>query len=501
MAKKIEILGSFLIVTDTISGLIESPQPIPAKEMTWNESALQDGRVVFETTRFLSESTEYELYPPFSLSIAVDSNLITFTESTFRTFCADNLGKSSAGVSATNQIIVNQSNKDVTLGGVIDSTKEYFLDGIIDMGTTEITVPNDGIILKGYSFANSGLISSEDNYTMFKTLIAIAGGGGGLLMSSMFVSVTGSGSKVYDMSDSDGQHAIELDKFNYINCTSLGVLDGYRQGLELDTGRFGGSPSLTLSGAWLGGYRVSTSIVRNMSNTTAEPLFKKGIDFVMQSRFLTDINCDLGTLQPLLDFEDTNFPNPSTLEIKNAIITRNGLSVPNDLNITPNITASNLSCSWRINNGIPNTFVGAIATITTEVETGVTGGLPFILLGTFTNTDMQHFDSPSNGQLRHLGDNPREYTVNFDFSLDGGANQTYQIDLIKNDGLPSIVYSQRRVINNLQGGGSSRDIGYFTGLANVILNKNDYVYWQISNLTNNNNCTLELDSSWSVEER
>ena len=35
----------------------------------------------------------------------------------------------------------------------------------------------------------------------------------------------------------------------------------------------------------------------------------------------------------------------------------------------------------------------------------------------------------------------------------------------------------------------------------VILNKNDYVFWEVTNLSDGSNCTLELDSSWSVEER
>ena len=73
-----------------------------------------------------------------------------------------------------------------------------------------------------------------------------------------------------------------------------------------------------------------------------------------------------------------------------------------------------------------------------------------------------------------------------------------KIDLVKNDGSSSIVFSQTRVINNLQGG---RDVAYFTGLANVILNQNDYVFWQVTNITDNTSCTLESDSSWSVEKR
>ena len=77
-------------------------------------------------------------------------------------------------------IFCTQANKDTTLGGVIDSTKEYFLDGIIDMGTTQITVPTTGMTIRGYSFDLSGLTSSEDNYTMFISE-SIAIGSGNLL--------------------------------------------------------------------------------------------------------------------------------------------------------------------------------------------------------------------------------------------------------------------------------------------------------------------------------
>jgi hypothetical protein len=396
------------------------------------------------------------------------------------------------------ELRVTQSNKDTTIGGVIDSTKEYFLDGIIDMGTTQITVPVGGITIRGGSFGISGLTSSEDNYTMFISETALIGSGD-FLGFDYLVEVSGTNSKVYDLYDATGFNAIEFSRVNYNNCTSLGDLHNYRQGLEVGTGRFGGSPSLCLNGTWLGGYRISTSIVRSLSAAMTEPLLKAGASFVMNSRFLTDINVDLPALAPLLDFSDTNFPNPSTLEIRDAIVTRNGTISPNDTNITPNIQASNLSCSWKGNKGINNTFVGAIATVTVEVLTTIaTVSVPVVLAGTFVNTDLQHFDSPANGQLRHLGDNPREYTVNFDFVLEGGSNDDYKIELVKNDGANSVVYQQTRVVNNLSGG---RDVAYFTGLANIILNKNEYVFWQITNLTNNANCTLELDSSWSVEER
>ena len=402
------------------------------------------------------------------------------------------------GTQLSQRIIVNQENAATTLGGIINSSREYFIDGSIDLGTTQITVPVTGMTLKGYSFDISGLYSSEDNYTMFISE-SPAIGSGNVLGVDYFISVTGTGSQVYDLYDATGFNAFEFQRINYNNCTSLGELHNYRQGLESGTGRFGGSPSLCLTGNWLGGFRITTSITRGMSDTTTEPLFKAGPGFTMNSRFITDMNCDLGDLQPFLDFTPSNFPVSSTLELVDMIMTRGGSLSPNDTNITPNISASDSSSNWRNNNGVNNTFIGAIGEITTEIETTIPSVNTYVPIeGTLSTFDLQHFDSPANGQLRHLGSNPREYTVNFDFILEGSANREYTIALTKNDGSDTIVYEQTRVINNLQGG---RDVAYFTGLANIILNQGEYAYWQVKNIINNNNCTLESGAGWSIEER
>ena len=162
------------------------------------------------------------------------------------------------------------------------------------MGATQITVPTTGLFLKGYNFESSGLISSADNYTMFISESPFIGSGG-VLGTDYYVSVTGANSKVYELYDATGFNAFEFTRINYIDCTSLGDIYDYRQGLEIGTGRFGGSPSLTLHGLWRGGYRVTTSIVRSLAGTMTEPLFKEGTLFQMNSRFLTDINVDLPT--------------------------------------------------------------------------------------------------------------------------------------------------------------------------------------------------------------
>ena len=325
-------------------------------------------------------------------------------------------------------------------------------------------------------------------------------GSGNVLGADYYISVTGAGSKVYELYDDTGFNAFEFARINYINCTSLGDLYNYRQGLESGTGRFSGSPSLTLHGLWRGGYRITTSIVRSLSGLMTAPLFKEGTVFQMNSRFLTDINCDLPTLAPFCDFTTGAFPNPSTVQVKGAIFSRDGAFDANDSNIFPNLSASDLPCDWDGNIGIPNTFVGGGLNNTAEVTTTIaTQNTAVNLEGTFATIDLQHFDSPSNGQLRHIGINPREYVVNFDFILDGTQNAEYEIFLLKSDGgTPSVEFRQIRVINNLQGG---RDVAYYNGQTSVVLNQNEYLFWQVANITGTENCTLEVDSTWVVKER
>ena len=215
----------------------------------------------------------------------------------------------------------------------IDSTVEYFIDGIVDMGSTSIEVPATGINLTGRNFDVSKLISSENNYTMFTSP---GGGSGNVLGKDYAIEVTGTNSKVYDLTSATGNDAFEFARINYNNCASLGEIDGYRQGLESGTGRFGGTPNLIMSGAWAGGYFIDNSIVRNLVDGSYA-LFEEGTSFTMQSRFRSNQNIDLNTTVAFLDFSASNFPNPSTLQLNECIIVRNGAADASDATITPNI--------------------------------------------------------------------------------------------------------------------------------------------------------------------
>ena len=397
--------------------------------------------------------------------------------------------------SLDNRVIVRRASD---LSGVILSTLEYFIDGVIDMGTDSIEVPIGGINLTGYNFDVSKLISSEDNYTMFTSPV---GGSGNVIGKDFAIEVTGASSQVYDLTSSAGLDAIEFIRVNYNDCTSLGTLDSYRQGLETGSGRFGGKPELTLVGSWVGGYLISSSIVRSLIDGSYT-LFKAGAGFSMNSRFKVDMNVDLPANASLTDFAPANFTKSSILQLQDMLVTRDGVFDPTDVNLTPNTSSSELTSAWRNNIGLPNTFEGGINLLTTEIETIVTlQSTYYTLAGTWTASDLQHFDNPANGQLRHLGDSPREYKMSLDVVLRGKAGDNVSLRLRVWDDSASAFISyleQTREINPLPGG---RNVGFFTIIGNVILDKNDYVFLEVLNNTGTDSIFSETGAFFIAEAR
>lgn len=396
------------------------------------------------------------------------------------------------------RVIVTTSNFSTTLGATVDSTIQYFLDGVVDCVGGSIEVPSGGINIAGFNPEISKLIDSTASFTMFTSPV---GGSGNVVIDNVGMEVTGVTSQVYDLVGDTGLEVIELTRVNYNNCTSLGEIDTFRQGLESITGYFGGTPELTLTGTWVGGYFIDVSLVRNLTNA-AFSLYKAGTAFSMASRFRSNQNCDLPALASYLDFAPANFTNPNTLQLTNMILTRNGVSDASDSNYTPNITKSDLASSWANNTGLPNTFVGGSNRVTTEVETTIVSTGVFVdLAGTYTASGLEHFDSPANGQLRHLADSPREFKVAIFGIIDGGSNDEVELKIVVWDDSASVFVDYKsvvRVINNLQGG---RDVAYFNFTDNITLDTDDYVKIMVANISDTSNVTAELDTEFTIEKR
>ena len=402
-----------------------------------------------------------------------------------------------SGIPVNSIVVVSEPEH---LSGALDSTKVYIIDGVVDFTGSGISVevPETGIQFLGYGFNTSKIKCTDDNFTLFTSPV---GGSGDILVDQLAIEVSGLNSKVFDIVDSNGLHAIEMNTVNYDNCTSLGIVDSYRQGLETGTGRFGGTPTLELAGAWLGGFRITTSIVRSLDAGMTTPLFKAGTGFVIQSRFLTDLNADLPTNSFLADFTESNFPNPSTLQINGAILSSNGV-VSIDNNFLPNISSSSLSAYFRNNIGLENTYIGAKSSVSGELLTTInTQNVYETLLATWTVSELSHFDSPSSGVLRHLGDTPINFQLVADFTISGFANEVVEIDLVKHDFSTSTdidIEHQKRQINNLVG---NKDVGFFSFVVNFTLQQGDYIYFNVANESSDRDVTLLEDSYMFISER
>ena len=405
----------------------------------------------------------------------------------------------------SSRVIVTTANFASTLGGTIDSTKEYYLDGIVDPQGVSIEIPAGGLTIRGASFDISGIADTSNSYTMFTSPV---GGSGNLLLTDIFVQTSGTGSQLFDIFSDNGFKAVEMNRVNFIACTSMGTIDNYRQGLELGTGRFVGSPSLTLAGTWVGGYRITTSIVRSLSSGMTDPLFKAGTGFSMSSRFLTDINCDLPASAAFCDFTPAQFANPSTVQVRGAIFTRNGVSDAEDPNIFSNIDQTDLCSDWQNNNGLKNTFEGGVITVDGEQATTINTIDVWENLdmgSTALVTDLVHYDSLAVGSglgLRHLGNNPREYRYVCDLIVDGNPNRELEVALAKYDSVAMTTTLltetiQVRQVNNNVGG---RDVAFFNMYGRVALDQNDYVFLQVRNRTDTANVTVEDGSRFTIEE-
>jgi hypothetical protein len=136
------------------------------------------------------------------------------------------------------------------------------------------------------------------------------------------------------------------------------------------------------------------------------------------------------------------------------------------------------------------------------VSTTISATNTFVdLAGTYTISDLQHFDSPGNGQLRHIGNTPRSYKITAEMIIDGPSNDVVDLKIVKWDDSASgfvDVFTQPRQVNSLSG---ARNVAFFTVIANTTLDQNDFIKIQVANQTSTGNLTAELASTFFVERR
>jgi hypothetical protein len=242
------------------------------------------------------------------------------------------------------------------LAGALRSDVVYHIGkaGGIDMGSQSITVPADGLYIEGLSIKLTALYSSEPNYTMFV-------GGGDFFPKNMQIEVTGSNSKVHDLTDPDGTHSAEYNDVIFLGCTSLGKLTNYAQGLYNNVGGFSYGEGLGLFGAWAGGFTTRTAIVRGGASGSkwlyADPLA------TFNSHIASNANIVVPSGAIGYEFIPANFTFDQQFELVGGIFAGPGTYVSG-------ITVQSTRCKWLSTN-LPETTPGAKWEVLTESATAI----------------------------------------------------------------------------------------------------------------------------------
>ena len=468
------------------NGIFEYNFPIAFVTVDNNNGLFNVKNIIFGTP--LEYVVEFaEISTPMGATTAEEYIDLLATLGVFGNEIAEPGGGSGTISFLSNRIIVTDKSQLTT----IDPTKEYYIDKIdLDLSGIQIDltdIPN--FKLKGYDFNLSKIIYTDPQPLFIGTNV------GNVLMHGIGFEISNALGSLYALTSS-GASSIEVDTINYNNCQSLGYLDTFRQGLEVNTGRFGGKPSLELRGTW-SGFRISTSIVRGISNGIGEPLFKAGTEsdmLSMSGRFLTDINADLGTNAPFADFAPANFTQNNVLRLDGMTILRNGVIATDDSVTMLNITASDNESKWKGNEGVSNTVVGAKQEIVTEIVTPLTQDVWSDVNGTYTATGLSHMDAPANAQLRTLDPNKTIIFLNSNYVIDGNQNIDLEMRIVvfRNEtSTDEVIDVFKATIDSLQGG---RDVARFVITARLEMGASDTFRMQIRNTSNNSDITAEIGS-------
>lgn len=397
-----------------------------------------------------------------------------------------------------NRVIVRSP---LQMAGDLDPTKAYIITDNLDWSGSgvSITVPPEGLYMQGDNQSIRSINVSDENFTLFTSP---EGGSGNLFIKGITFRVTGANSRVYGLTDSNGTHAIEVEGVNYENCTSLGEITDYRQLLEVNTGRFGKTPELTLSGA-MSGFRISTSITLFLDNITS--LFKAGTDLVFSGRFLTDMRCDLPAIGAFMDFAPANFSSEELLQLNEVTITRQGVSNPNDTGILPNISNTDVQSLFKDSTGIPNTKKSLRASCTAEIPTVIDIitdpiGTFYPIAGTMLVSRQSHISMPVNGQYEILSGTSL-YNLSGEIVISGVASDLIAIRVTKStDGgitFPTVLSSISRSINNFSG---PSDIANIPLNDDFELSKGDRVRLEVANVAGAADVTMEIGSFITIKE-
>lgn len=370
------------------------------------------------------------------------------------------------------------------LAGTLKSDVLYRIDGLIDMGSTEITVPAGGLFLSGSDYFKSGLYSDDNNFILFKTASGIPTSN--VRIQELNFWASGTDSKLLDLDGTGNFGAIEFNSCNLGDfagqTTEIGELTGFRQFRTNDSGFFRAADGLTFSGAWSGGFRIGDSIA--LSTVGTMTLFKEGTSLTFGGRCVSDINASsLSDTTTVFDFQESNFTEDGTFQL-------NGAAFNPDATALSNIDETSTKVFFRDCVGIKNTRPGASMEFTTQATTALTQDTPVKASGTTTTNDDTWFGQTASNELTCQTSLAKDYRFDATIRIDGGPNDIINCQIRKWDESTSsyvVVKEKAKNINNVIGG---LDVADFTIIGTVELELNDRIEIWIENQSDNTDAVV-----------
>lgn len=377
------------------------------------------------------------------------------------------------------------------LSGVLDSDTLYIIDGQVDMGATQIVVPSTGLNISGLGFGVSKLFSTEPNYILFVTDGLTYSGD--LFLTNMDITVSGTGSKVFDLDNLENSNAIEWNTVNFISCTSLGEVKDYRQGLNRNVAWISCADGITMSGNWSGGWAALDSII--VGSPLTGVLFRAGTALVIAGSFRSDMNLlQLGTSGGIFcDFAPANITEDGAFSM-------DGVRTDPASDTFPNMPNTSVKARYRNCTGVRNTYVGASGIITTSTETTISViGTYYSMSGAISVVDPTWVIPFEDAGIEFNSDVDTAFELSGAFSFSGTNNKVISIKLYKYTASSSswaAASPSYEVTMNASNRAENVSFGAFIDMV-----KGDRLEFRVANLTSTNNITGLLGGQVRLKER
>lgn len=382
----------------------------------------------------------------------------------------------------------------IDLSGDLDSTKLYFIDGQIDMGTTSIVVPEGGLNMRGHGFGISGLFSTANNFDLFITNGTTYSGD--LFLTEMDIRISGTSSRCFVLDNQENFNACEWNTVNFIACTDLGEITDYRQGLNRNVAWISCKKGITMSGTWSGGWAALDSIVVGAPMTDA--LFKAGTGLIINGSFRSNLNIlGIGTAGGFFcDFA------PSNINLDAGFLL-DGVRGNPTVNNLPNMPSSSTKALIRNCVGLDNTYPGASIEPNANSLVTVSAANTLYQITNAVTLSEEYWCSVANTNGIQLDSTQTvEVIASGTMSFSGSSNREMVVQLRKwDDSASSYVNIGPEYSTTLNGGSAGTRAENISFSATTSMDQNDRIEVWIKNITDTTDITVLSGGQFRVFER